>query len=243
MALFAEHAGAKDVWDRYCNQVAQPTERDRRVSYARVVADDGVVVLQYWQFYRYNDWWNHHEADWELVSIFLASDDRDATPFAVAYSAHLGGYWRLWGAVEKDAGSHPVVYVARGSHAQYFVATSRGYRAVLDQSWDLFLFRGRFRLTGERDVVARLARESQTCPYKLEHIPDRWSALAPSDPEWSRWWWLQYRGGWGHPDWILGPALQGRKWTNPVAWVGTDCLADTGVWDDIVSAAATRSLP
>ncbi len=99
--------------------------------YGRVVRTQGYTVLQYWLFYAYNDWRssfhgvNDHEADWEMVSVFLAADDQgELQPVWLGYSAHnfVGDdIRRSWNDPEiEKVGEHPVVYVAAGSHASYF---------------------------------------------------------------------------------------------------------------------------
>lgn len=118
--------------------------------HGRVVCEAGWVVIQYWFFYVYNNWRsgffgaNDHEADWELVSIYLAeredmpsvveaieSNDYDLDelvshyqPEWIAYASHDytgDDLRRRWDdpEVEKIDG-HPLVYVAAGSHAGYF---------------------------------------------------------------------------------------------------------------------------
>ena len=96
-------------------------------AYGRAVRVGTRTVLQYWLFYPYNDWsvptraagpiWRSHEGDWESVTIVL---DRRLRPVEAGYSAHCGGSTRPWARVRKR-GTHPFVYVARGSHANYFV--------------------------------------------------------------------------------------------------------------------------
>ena len=83
--------------------------------------------LQYHFFYAFNDWRlaangvNHHEADWELVSVYLKND----IPYAVLFSQHGSGALLRWENVscvkEKDGRetTHPVIYTALGSHANY----------------------------------------------------------------------------------------------------------------------------
>ncbi len=86
------------------------------------------ILLQYWYFYRYDEWETHvfagklvqrHEGDWEAVTIGLS----DTEPLFVAYSAHCAGTWVPWEEAEisKQLGgrTHPVVAVAEGSHANY----------------------------------------------------------------------------------------------------------------------------
>jgi hypothetical protein len=84
-------------------------------------------ILQYHFFYAFNDWrlaangMNHHEGDWEMVAVYLKNDE----PYAVLFSQHGTGNIEKWEtirlAVDKQGNktSHPVVYVALGSHANY----------------------------------------------------------------------------------------------------------------------------
>ena len=60
-----------------------------------------------------------HEGDWEMVTVLV----RNGRPVTVGYSQHCTGERRPWAAVERWQGStHPVVYVAAGSHANLFAA-------------------------------------------------------------------------------------------------------------------------
>jgi hypothetical protein len=119
----------------------------RREAYhyhGRVVREAGWVVVQYWFFYVYNNWRsafsgaNDHEADWEMVSVYLAEETQETAtgngdlgrgaeqyrPEWVAYAKHdYSGddLRRRWDDLELEkVGDHPVVYVAAGSHAAYF---------------------------------------------------------------------------------------------------------------------------
>jgi hypothetical protein len=118
--------------------------------HGRVVYEAGWVVIQYWFFYVYNNWRsgfsgaNDHEADWEVVSIYL-SERADLPPLAdalaanghdpdhlldrfvpewLAYASHEyegDDLRRRWDDPEVEKiDHHPVVYVAAGSHAAYF---------------------------------------------------------------------------------------------------------------------------
>jgi hypothetical protein len=90
--------------------------------YAHVLqyANTGDYSVQYWFLYLFNYRLNRHESDWEQITIQL---DKDQHPLSVLYSSHSTGYVRSWDLTERD-GDHPVVYVARGSHANYFHAGS-----------------------------------------------------------------------------------------------------------------------
>jgi hypothetical protein len=99
--------------------------------YGRVVRDGGYVALQYWFFYAFNDWRssfngvNDHEADWEMVTVFLADDaDGALRPRWLAYSQHEyegDDLRRRWDDPDlRFVGEHPVVFVGAGGHANYF---------------------------------------------------------------------------------------------------------------------------
>jgi hypothetical protein len=80
-------------------------------------------LVRYWLFYVFDDWrsrrellWQAHEADWESVSIGL---DEQQRPLFAAYSQHCSGTVRPWANVQ-HRGTHPIAYIALGSHANYF---------------------------------------------------------------------------------------------------------------------------
>ncbi len=114
-------------------EYAKILEKDPQpVYYGRVVREQDAegnnwTILQYHFFYAFNDWrlaangMNHHEGDWEMVAVYLKND----SPYVVLFSQHGAGNIELWEHVikakdrnEKDT-THPVVYVALGSHANY----------------------------------------------------------------------------------------------------------------------------
>jgi hypothetical protein len=120
-----------------CYEKLAPTLADwsRGYIYGRVVdvsagtpSPPGVSVatrylVRYWLFYPFDDWhsrrellWQAHEADWETLSIGL---DEQRHPLFAAYSQHCSGTVRPWTKVQRRA-THPVAYVALGSHANYF---------------------------------------------------------------------------------------------------------------------------
>ncbi|MFW3170954.1 hypothetical protein [Geodermatophilus sp. CPCC 206100] len=99
--------------------------------YGRVVRDGGYTVCQYWFFYPFNDWRstfhgvNDHEADWELVAVYLAGTGDSPSPAWVAASSHdhdgavLRRRWDDPGLHRE--GDHPVVFPGAGSHSGAFV--------------------------------------------------------------------------------------------------------------------------
>jgi hypothetical protein len=76
-------------------------------------------TLQYWFFYVFNDFQNVHEADWEQITLQLDGDH----PSRVGFSSHNGGQRVDWSGFDNRRGrvdDHVLVFVARGSHANYF---------------------------------------------------------------------------------------------------------------------------
>ncbi|NUP47275.1 MAG: hypothetical protein HOW97_08170 [Catenulispora sp.] len=103
--------------------------------YGRVVRRGGYVILQYWYFYSANDWRstfsgvNDHEADWEMVTVYLAEDAASGTvsPRWVAFSSHDytgDDLRRRWDDPDLTLvdGTHPVVFAGAGSHSGAFLA-------------------------------------------------------------------------------------------------------------------------
>ena len=74
----------------------------------------GRIAVEYWFLYLYNDFYDAHEADWEGVTVFL----ENGAPIGATFSQHQGRTWIGWASIAKSSG-HPIVYVARGSHAEY----------------------------------------------------------------------------------------------------------------------------
>ena len=86
----------------------------------------GKLALQYWLFYVFNDWNNPHEGDWEMIQLNFdaatAAEALQQPPVEVGYSQHEGAERASWDAskLELVDGTHPVVNVAAGSHANFF---------------------------------------------------------------------------------------------------------------------------
>jgi hypothetical protein len=114
-----------------------PRYRDRVYGHARKDSK-GRLWLQYWLFYYYNDFQlvgsllggGRHEGDWELVQIRLGADD---TPELVVGSQHKQAEAKSWAATAKD-GDTPLIYIARGSHANYFSKGSQFTGTWFDQA-------------------------------------------------------------------------------------------------------------
>jgi hypothetical protein len=112
-----------------CYAAASAEGSSRPTVYGRVAHNDGRIVLQYWYFY-YDDVysyqyppsnfiWQGHEGDWEVVNVVLSEDEQ---PLFVGYSQHCLGQLRDWTGTPRFDGTHPIVHVALGSHANYLAA-------------------------------------------------------------------------------------------------------------------------
>jgi hypothetical protein len=109
-----------------CYQSGWDSGSGGSVVYGRVAHVPGATVLQYWYFY-YDDLysyfyppsdaiWQAHEGDWEVINVVLSADQQ---PLEVGYSQHCLGQRRAWATTPRWDGTHPIVYVAVGSHANY----------------------------------------------------------------------------------------------------------------------------
>ncbi len=178
------------------------------VTYAHIVRDEDPrhITIQYWLFYYYNDWFNKHEGDWEMVQVMLSAAGE---PEGVVLSQHHGGTRRPWGTVQVEEGTHPAVYVALGSHANYFWG---------DETYANGTTIGNARL----EIMDRTGTFARTVPEVIL-IPDR--DVVEADPSaWQEQIWLLYNGHWGElapqSDFSgpFGPADKGDQWKHPHAW-------------------------
>jgi hypothetical protein len=108
-----------------CYADAQAAHSARPTVYGAAFRRGNRIALQYWLFYPYDAYsptvpagqiWQVHEGDWESASVIL---DGQGTPLWVGLSRHSEGARRAWADAPKRE-THPVVYVALGSHANYF---------------------------------------------------------------------------------------------------------------------------
>ncbi|MCD6530511.1 Vps62-related protein [Candidatus Bathyarchaeota archaeon] len=171
--------------------------------YAHVTREQGFTVVQYWLFYAYNDGrLNKHEGDWEMIEVILDGSE----PVSAVYSQHLTGQRASWSDVEKFEGTHPKVYVALGSHANYF----RPYQG---------------KLGAENDEVGVDGLRILPSQVNLVVLGELGRGKHPESQDW-----LDFGGRWG--DWAeIGDAVIGfagphgpghgenrEKWVNPVSW-------------------------
>ena len=178
-------------------------------TYAHVVTQDGVpdrLAVQYWFFYPYNDWNNTHEGDWERIQLDFDTADPETAleqgPARAAYSGHHGSEYADWDddKLQRVDETHPVVYVAEGSHASKFqealypVASSAeglGCDSTIGPSREI------------RPTVV-------TIPSDAEEARERYP-------------WIGFEGRWGEVgpqdifDGPTGPNMKGQ-WERPFSW-------------------------
>jgi hypothetical protein len=152
-------------------------------------------VLEYWMFYAFNDFKNVHEGDWEMIAIDLAVRrgtprifPAEITPRSIVYSAHHATLRRAWGELREGdqlRGDHPVVYVALGSHANYFEPDPP---PTLEPIWK---WDGRLRAcVPVEDVANDFGPRLNPGDYDLRHLDD---TVAP------------FVGGYGPANYIKWP--------------------------------------
>jgi hypothetical protein len=117
-----------------------PAYKDRIYGHARRDSQ-GRLWLQYWLFYYYNDFQlagplvsgGKHEGDWELVQFRLGPSEQ---PEQAVFSQHKTAESKAWASIRKATNSPatPLVYVARGSHANYFSPGSHWTGVWFDQA-------------------------------------------------------------------------------------------------------------
>jgi hypothetical protein len=261
-----DKGGPKDV-EKFWRVYAEIHNKDdnpeyRRKAYVRVVRGsrrfEDYISIQYWMAYFFDDWANVHEMDWEMVSIILKKTESIEEPIACVFNAHIGGFRKPWKDVHKvdDAGNkdlhgtHPVAYVANGSHAAYF-SDYPGYFNVAAPYLGPVLSKV-LRITkigkAYTDYIPRF-EEGMKCFPEVEVVPrpnesGRWVG---------DWRWLNFQGRWGSPVQMslreriiaripglrrihlffqrplreagpTGPSAKGLCWEDPFAWVNLECF-------------------
>jgi Vacuolar protein sorting-associated protein 62 len=223
-------AGGADLRldERYCKAIdgleatpcyvqAEAAHAASPVAYGAALRTKTRIALQYWLWYPYDDYSapfsqgqfsQVHEGDWESVSVIL---NLAGQPLTLALSAHCKGSHRDWGKAPKR-GVRPLVYVALGSHANYFGTGLHRHDPVC---WP----------PEARDIVRalRLADRTAVGPTIRPRLV-RLTATTPS--------WMTFAGAWGETGYLhfpnnapvaygagpRGPAFH-PQWRRPVAEV------------------------
>jgi hypothetical protein len=195
------------------------------------------VALQYWFCYYFDDWANIHEGDWESITLFLRRQDRAWQPLGATYSEHENGARRHWRDMELLEGTHPIVYVASGSHASYFQHVPEGHTTELA---GIFLGKLKFKIgssDGARDFVPPPGDQHLPLAPCVEVFPDPIAIVSPDNPARRHLKWMGFKGSWGARELgrfiaggPIGPSHKGLKWLHPFAWSETECWPDYSIY-------------
>jgi Membrane domain of glycerophosphoryl diester phosphodiesterase len=191
-----------DEWSHRLNKGHAPA------MYARVVteaAHRAQLALQYWFFYVFNDFNDKHEGDWEMIQLDFdaptVTQALSTKPTLIGYSQHEGAESAHWGdsKLEIVDGTHPVVYPALGSHANYYTSALHLGRSAAEGV-------GCDETTGP---------SSEVRPDAVL-VPTQRAAYLRAYP------WLGFEGHWGeeHEGFYNGPTGPTMKlqWSKPITW-------------------------
>jgi hypothetical protein len=192
-------------YERWARRVTEGSEPTVYAHVAQEAAYPDRLSLQYWLYYPFNDWNNLHEGDWEMIQlVFPAGSAEEALatePLEVGYSQHEGAERAEWGEEKLEVvdGTHPVVYPAAGSHANFY-------------SDGLFLGRSAEQGVGCDDTTGPSV---DLRPVALS-IPSDSEAARAAFP------WIAFEGRWGERQQAFyngptGPNLK-TQWTEPITW-------------------------
>lgn len=193
-----------------CYQAAADGEN---VVYGRVVRTDNRVVVQYWVFYDDNFYsythppsdfiWQAHEGDWEVVNVVLSAEEE---PLFTAYSQHCLGERKRWAKTPRWKGHHPIVYVAIGSHANYYAPGEHPFdtRCIPPEAIAFF------QQAGLPLPVDRTAAGPAAGPAKLGAESTSVVPVADGSPSW-----VAFPGFWGELEFFHAPAPIGTVPAGP----------------------------
>ena len=192
-----------------CYAALAAAQQSANVVYGAVHRSGRRIALQYWYWYLDDFWsgeyppsdyvWQAHEGDWEVVTVILT---RAGRPLLAGYSEHGCGKRRPWARVPKLGRTHPLVYVALGSHANYFAPGPH----PLDLSPACYPPLGAAILRSYLpQVLDRTARGPMLGPAAVRIMP-----ITGAAPQWMR-----FPGGWGEANFFHAPAPVGTTVAGP----------------------------
>jgi hypothetical protein len=176
-----------------CYAAADAAHAQPPAVYGAVFRRGNRIALEYWLFYAFDlysptvppgEIWQDHEADWEAVTVLL---DAKQKPVLVGTSRHCGGARRDWARVPRR-GTRPVVYVALGSHANYFAA---GSMALDKRCWPevaLAVLKAYKVSLADHVAAGRTIADARVVPI---------TATSPS--------WMSFAGAWGETQYVHFP--------------------------------------
>jgi hypothetical protein len=122
--------GGISLWRQRFREIAQPAGRRPTASpypptqYVHAYwwnRAEGLLALQYWFYYPFNEWVNHHEGDWEHIEVIVKGPSRVSAGARFATAGHHYFFHDFWtaprqGEVRRFGGpdpqeDHPLVHV------------------------------------------------------------------------------------------------------------------------------------
>lgn len=201
-----------------CYVSSQAMHASTPVVYGAALRRGARIELQYWVWYPWDvysptvspgELWQVHEGDWETVSVVV---DASGRPLVVGYSEHGKGVRRTWGSARRQ-GTHPISYVALGSHANYPTSGTHPFDPRVVDTLFISIIRQNGQVPADHTARGRVVRP-------------RLVPVSASSPPW-----MAFAGGWGEDGYLRvpggepqsysatgpkGPAFH-TQWRRPVA--------------------------
>jgi hypothetical protein len=184
-----------------CYVATEAAHRAGPVAYGAAFRVGSRVALQYWLWYPFNAYsptvppgqlWQVHEGDWESVSVIL---DASGRPLLAGYSQHAEGERRAWSKVPK-AGLRPRVFVALGSHANYFTPGKHRFDPRVVEPILISVIRQKGLAPVDHTASGRVVRPGLV----------RVTATTPS--------WMSFAGAWGEDAYLRVPPSEPARYGN-----------------------------
>jgi Vacuolar protein sorting-associated protein 62 len=184
-----------------CYASAEAAHGAAPVVYGAAFRSGRRIALQYWLWYPFNAYsptvpagelWQVHEGDWESVSVIL---DARGRPLLAGYSQHSEGQRREWARVQKQ-GQRPRVFVALGSHANYFTVGRHRFDPRVVEPVLISVIRQKGLEPVDRTGPGRVVRP------RLVRV----TATTPS--------WMAFAGAWGEDAYIRVPPSEPTRYGN-----------------------------
>ncbi|MCK5123511.1 MAG: VWA domain-containing protein [Candidatus Pacebacteria bacterium] len=209
--------------------------------YTHTVEDDNYFTIQYWKYETYNDhWlWEDHEHDWDATLFVVFDKNNFSEPVEIRLARHLSLGVYHWYEIEKRDFTHPVVYVAKGSHGGY-ISQNVGHADSFENggiiySPDISNYYRAENCSEETEIEID-DKQRKFCLVENELLKGR-TQNEPVDGYWPKEY-GKYRDFWGNEKWSDKFPWHRDRWyqTRPEsAWnfleFGVECPVDLHIYD------------
>jgi len=183
-----------------CYASSEAAHGARPVVYGVALRRGTRIELQYWVWYPWDvysptvppgELWQVHEGDWESVAVVV---DTAGRPLVVGYSQHGEGVRRDWARAPRQ-GTHPLAFVALGSHANYPTAGTHTFDPRVVDPLFITIIRQNGQAPADHTGRGRIVRP------RLVRV----TASTPS--------WMAFAGGWGEDGYLRTPGGQPQSYS------------------------------